>query len=288
MPKKSAKPKRPQVRAPETSLSVATDPKKSVADRVTAMAEVSMAICEDDQSFRAVINVLRDPKEPFEVRNAALQALGAAAFRVIEFAPCRSDYIATLRAVAEDPDPTLRRRALGTLAREKDGYAQKKLIEGLKNPDAALVSPEKALQFLSSDPHAEAYAIAREVVKQPPNDEAKAEALRLLAADPKSAPLFEKVLRDKDELRDNRQIAASALYSLNPGKFQKHARAMLIDKSEYEDIQATSLTALAQFGDQEAVGKDEPLLKGIQKIGAKTRSAKYKKSARQFLARHGR
>ena len=68
MPKKSAKPKRPQVRAPETSLSVATDPKKSVADRVTAMTEVSMAICEDDQSFRAVINVLRDPKEPFEVR----------------------------------------------------------------------------------------------------------------------------------------------------------------------------------------------------------------------------
>ncbi len=130
------------------------------------------------------------------------------------------DYIATLRKVADDPDPELRQRVLGILAREKDGFAQKKLLEGLKNPDKALVPPEKALQLLSYDVHAEAYSAARAIVSKPPNDDARREALRLLAADATSAPLFEKLLRDKNELREIRQISASALHALKPEKLQ--------------------------------------------------------------------
>jgi hypothetical protein len=107
----------------------------------------------------------------------------------------------------------------------------------------------------------------------------------LLAADAGSAPYFEKVLRDKDELRENRQIAASALNALNPTKLQTHAREMLLDKSEYEDIQATSLNALQQFGDLETVAKDKALLKSVDRISDKAESAKYKKSAKRFLTR---
>ena len=59
----------------------------------------------------------------------------------------------------DDPDPELRQRVLGILMREKDGYAQKKLLEGLKNPAKALLPPEKALQLLSYDVHAEAYSV---------------------------------------------------------------------------------------------------------------------------------
>ena len=166
--------------------------------------------------------------------------------------------------MATDPDPELRQRVLGALMREQDGFAQKKLLDGLKDPAKALVPPEKALQLLSYDVHADAYKIAREIVKKPPNDDAKREALRLLAADAKAAPIFEKVLRDKKELRENRQIAASALHSLNPDKFQQYARKILLDKSDYDDIRATSLVALQQFGDDEALGKDKALLKSVK------------------------
>ena len=140
---------------------------------------------------------------------------------------------------------------LDLLAGEKNKFAQKKLLDGLKNPAKALVPPEKALQLLSYDVHTEAYAVARDVVSNPPNELAKQEALRLLAADPKTTPLFEKLLRDKDEKREVRQVAASALNTLSPDKFEDHAKEMLLDDSEYEDIQATSLTALRQFADQE-------------------------------------
>ena len=139
---------------------------------------------------------------------------------MVAFASIRGDYIATLRKVADDPNPELRQRVLGTLMREQDGFAQKKLLDGLKDPAKALVPPEKALQLLSYDVHADAYSARATIVKKPPNDDAKREALRLLAADAKAAPIFEKVLRDKNELRENRQIAASALHSLDPDKLQ--------------------------------------------------------------------
>jgi hypothetical protein len=275
-------------RSARSAMSVATSARRTVRERVAALAKVSLAVCESDKNLQAVLDVLRNKEEPVEVRLAAMDALATAAFRVIAFEPCREDYIATLREVAQDPNPQIRESALDLLAGQKDGFAQKKLLEGLKDPNKALIAPEKALQLLSYDVHAEAYSVARDIVDKPPNADAKREALRLLAADANSAPLFEKLLRDKDELREIRQISASALHGLNPEKFQRHAREILLDKSEYDDIKATSLTALAQFGDDEAVGKDEALLKSVDRFSVGKASSKYKQSARRFLSKYGR
>lgn len=284
--KSAGKPKHAAMRSGRAAMSVATSGGKTMKERVSALAETPQAVCENDENLQKVLKVLRNKEEPVEVRLAALQSLQAAAFSVIAFESCRSDYIATLRELTADPDAEIRRRVLGILSREKDGYAQKKLLEGLKNPEKALVSPEKALQFLGNDAHADAYSAAREIVSKPPNEDARREALRLLAADATSAPMFEKLLRDKDELREVRQLSASALQTLRPEKLQAHAREMLLDTSEYEDIQATSLTALTQFGDDEAVGKDKALLKSVDRLSNKAKSARYKKSARQFVSRY--
>jgi hypothetical protein len=286
--KSARKPKRAAMRSTRAAMSVATSARGTVKQRVAALAEVPLAVCESDKDLQAMLKILRNKDEPVEVRLAALQSLAAAAFSVVAFESCRSDYIATLREVAQDADPEIRQRSLGLLAREKDGFAQKKLLEGLKNPKKALVPPEKALQLLSYDVHAETYSVARAIVSKPPSDDAKREALRLLAADATSAPLFEKILRDKDELREIRQISASALHTLKPESLQKNAREMLLDPSEYDDIQATSLTALTQFGDDEAVGKDKALLKSINRMSGKSASTKYKQSARRFLSKYGR
>ena len=280
-----SKAKRP--RSARAAMSVATSENKAVKERVQAMAEVPLAICENDKDLQSMLGVLRNQDEPIEVRLAALQSLQAASFSVIAFESCRSDYIATLRKVATDPDPELRQRALGMLAREKDNFAIKKLLDGLKDPDKALVPPEKALQLLSYDIHAEAYPVARAIVNKPPSDDAKREALRLLAADAKSAPIFEKLLRDKDEKAEIRQVAASALQALKPEKLQENAREILLDDSEYDDIKATSLTAMTQFGDEAAVAKDEKLRRQVTKISTKG-GAKAKRSARRFITKYGK
>jgi hypothetical protein len=284
--KSATKPKVAPKLSPRAAFSTATNAKGNVEQRVAAMAHVPLALSQSDQNPQTVLNVLRNTNEPMPVRLAALQSLVAASFSAEGFDSWRGDYIATLRAVAEDTDMELRQRVLGLLAREKDGFAQKKLLEGLEHPEKALVPPEKALQLLGYDIHAEAYSIARDIVDKPPNVDAKREALRLLAADTASAPLFEKLLRDKNELREIRQIAASALQALNPAKLQEHARAMLLDKSEYDDIQATSLTALTQFGDDAAIAEDKALLKSVGRLSAGKASSKYKQGARQFLTKY--
>jgi len=284
--KKAAK-KTPAKRSAKAAFAVATNQKKPALERARAFVEAPLAVCESDENLQASLNVLRDPKQPIKVRLAVLQSLQAASFSVIEFESCREDYFATLRELIDDPNDELRQRALGILAREKDGYVQKRLLEGLEDPDKALVSPEKALQLLSYDVHAEAYPVARAIVNKPPNPEAKREALRLLSADASSAPVFEKLLRDKNEERDIRQLSAAALQAVRPEKFAQQARELLLDKNEYDDIQATALTALTQFGDEKKVAQDEMLMKRVDQLG-KGKSAKVKKPARQFMIRYGK
>ncbi len=266
------------------ALSIGTNVQKTAKERVAALAEAPLSVCDNDQNLQSMLNLLRNKEEPIGVRLAALQSLQAASFSVVAFESCRGDYTAALREVAQDPDAELRQRALGLLAREKDGLAQKLLLDGLHNPEKALVPPEKALQLLGYDVHAEAYPIARAIISNPPNPSAKREAYRLLAADATAAPLFEKALRDKGESLEIRQIAASALHSLQPEKLQANAREMLLDAKEQDDMKASSLTALTQFGDAAAIGKDKALMKRVQRLSSET--GNIKQTALQFLGKY--
>ena len=268
------------------ALAVATSARQTVRARVAAMADATLAVCDDDQGLQAMLTVLRDRKEPLKVRLAALASLQAASFSVVAFESCRSDFTATLRALMEDPNAELRQRVLGLLMRDKDGAAQKRLIAGLENPAKALVSPEKALQLLGYDPHADAYKLARKIVADPPNETAKREALRLLGADSSARPMFEKILRDKKEAPEYRRISASALQAIAPDALQKHAREIVLDSSESDDLQATSLTAIAQFGDADTISGDNELLKRVGRMRS-TSSTKVKQTAKRLLTKYG-
>jgi hypothetical protein len=285
--KKTTAAPKPAKRSAQSAFAVATSTRKSSKERVAALAEAPLAVCQSDENLQSLLNVLRNVAEPIDVRLAALQSLQAASFSVVAFEACRGDYIAALREIARDPDLELRQRVLGILAREKDGFAQKKLLEGLEDPANALLPPEKALQLLSYDVHAEAYTAARAIVNKPPNPTAKREALRLLAADATASPVFERVLLDKAETAENRQISASALHALKPDRLQTVARGILMDTSEFTDIQATSLTALIQFGNDAAIAKDDALLESVNRLSGEA-SPKMKQSARRFLSKYGK
>jgi hypothetical protein len=250
----------------DAQWSVAGDPTQSLKKRVAAMEALGWQICADKQIWNAVLDTVRDIGAPSELRLAALATVQSASFNATGFVPLRPDYLRTLRAVSSDPDLELRQRALGMLAREHDAATQDLLITGLKDPNQALVPPEKALQLLSYDVHTEAYPIAREIARNPPNPMARREALRLLAADADSAPVFEKLLKDKEESIEVRQLA-----------------------SEAADIKSVSLTALTMFGDQEIIGKDEKLNAYVDKLGTAVGGPPaLKRAAKQFVARHRR
>ena len=269
------------------ALKTATSADEDAGKRVAAFAGVARAICDDKEKLDDVINVLKDTQSPQAVRLAALRALQSASFSVVKFTPCRPEYLAALRSLIDDPDPEVRQRVLGILAREQDGYTQQRLLEGLQHPDKALVPPEKALQLLSYDIHADAYPVAREIVSKPPNPAAKREALRLLAADAASAPKFEEILRDKNEPLEIRQLSASALHSLAPKKMQAYARDIILDDSENDELKTSSLTALTNFGDEAAVSEDNALQETVDTLKDKASSPDYlKNSADNFLKKY--
>src|SRR5260370_42298898 len=56
------------------AMSVATSAEQTVKQRVAAMAEVPLAVCESDKNLQAMLNVLRNKDEPVEVRLAPLQS----------------------------------------------------------------------------------------------------------------------------------------------------------------------------------------------------------------------
>jgi len=269
-----------------SGLAGAADVDKPVAQRIAALQTLSPAVYNTSEALDAMMKILAATDEPVKLRLAVLEALGAAAFSSAAFPSARASYIATLRKVATDADPTLRRRVLGILSREKDGYAQTKLLEGLQDPAKALVTPEKALQLLGNDVHADSYSVARTIARNPPNPLARREALRLLAGDAASAPMFETILRDKSEPTDVRQLSASALQAINPDLLRQRAREILMDDSDNPDLHETCLTALTHFADS-AVASDSALVSRIASMSGPAKSG-VQRSARQFLDKYGR
>ena len=126
------------------------------------------------------------------------------------------------------------------------------------------------------------------IVSKPPNAAAKREALRLLAADATSAPLFEKILRDKNEMREIRQISASALHALKPEKLQEHAREMLLDKSEYDEIQGHEPDRAHTVWRRRSRRQRQGAAEERRSPQCGKAPAKYKQSARRFLSKYGR
>src|SRR5215216_5617152 len=82
---------------PRAAMEVVTDEKATTKQRIDAMVQAPLAVCETDDNLQKMLAVVRNKEEKVPVRLGALATLAAAAFSAITFEPCRNDYIATLR-----------------------------------------------------------------------------------------------------------------------------------------------------------------------------------------------
>lgn len=267
-------------------MAKASDPGTVLKERLEAIVQVGQDVTGDKQSFTQMCGILQDTAAAPALRGQALSILQAATFDPVSFTKYRASYLRVLRSLRTDPDPEIRQRAFGLLAREQDPDTQALLLDGLEHPDKALLPTEKALQLLSYDPHAGAYEVAKKIAQKPPNDLARREALRVLAADSSSVDLFAGVLEDKGESTDVRQIAASALNHLAPHRMQQIARTLAMDDTETDDARAVGLTALAHFGESPALSADASLKDKVERLGASTDNAELLAAAQGFKARY--
>jgi hypothetical protein len=233
-----------------------------------------------------LLATLRNEHESVLVRDAALQALRAATFLGEHFAPYRVEFLDTLRQIARpDAPPELRQDALEALASEKDPGAQDLLRRGLQDPKLALVPAAKALQLLAYDDHSGVAALALQTFHSTVDLATKEAALRVLATDAKSQDLFAKLLEDKSQPRSLRALSATGLHFLNPQKFSDIARKIVLDNSDFEDIRATSLGALASAPDHQALRHDSGFMEQVKQLEAAGPLANLRAAAGRFMAK---
>src|SRR5215216_5108576 len=201
------------------SLDILRDQKEEPTLRASALRAIGWEIGNREESINVLLELLQDKTQPREVRVAALQALQMLAFISPLFMSKRPEFLAALRTIVDDPDGAIRQAALEILAMEKDEYGQRRLNEGLDDPSRALVSPEKAVQLLGQDVHADLYPRLREMIQNPPS--------------PESRELLVGLLKDKDEDLKIRTFSAVALQSLDPAEFTEQAREIVLDNTEH-------------------------------------------------------
>ena len=244
-----------------------------------------LALAAGARGYRQAMAILSDTGQTSAKRLEALRVLQAATFADQQFDPVRADYTDTLRKLIHDEQPELRQRALGLLSRNRDDVAQSTLLEGLRHPEEAVVAPADALAYLSFNPHAGVQSIARELFEQSGDDRVREQALRVMASDPASRRVIRTALANKKEPVSIRQMSAAALNALDPQALQDWAVEAVLDKNEPDDIVATGLTAIGQFGNASRLTGSAPLKKRIGEMRTKG-SGRMKRLAKSVAAKY--
>jgi hypothetical protein len=277
--------------APEADLAEAfrrvRDRDEPAARRVALLEALGGLLGARTDLIDLAIALLVDRAEPITLRRMALKVLDQASFLSAEFAPRRPDVLGALREVVDDPDAELRRRAIGTLAREKDEYVQRRLMEGLEHPSRALVPAAKAIQFLGYDIHAEHYPMLHRMARRAPTESARREAVRLLGADPAARDLLAELYADRSEKADLRQLAGVALQTLDPDRFEALAREVVLDETEDEGLRASALRALTLFGNPAALGADRALGRAVARMESGAGSRQLRRATQSFRSKYG-
>ena len=171
---------------------------------------------------QAALQRLADPQESPVVRLAAIKLLQQLQIFSPVAAEWRPAFVEALRAAVRDPK--VRAAALEVLSLLKDRPTQELLLEGIRSPKEALVPLQEALRLLSTDVHADAIAVARELTSTgqlQKNKAALVQAVRILAADPASIGTLERVLASDAYPVEARRLAATAISHLSPDALPK-------------------------------------------------------------------
>lgn len=267
------------------------DYRKQIEDQLAAEAKQDSAArsadpadSDEGESLQELIDTLANEQADAKARVDALTRVEAGSFDVEAFAKVKASYLAALRTAAESKDDTLRECATASLAQNKDRSVQTSLVAGLRDPAKATLPPEVALQLLSHDIHAEVQAVAREIVAKPPSDEAKVEAIRLLASDSEAEELVKQVLRSKSESVEARQAAATALQALSTKGFCKEAVEVVADEDDEDEVRAGVLAGLAQLDE---FMEDDEVRDAVQRVHSATASEALKEQTKAHLERTG-
>lgn len=269
----------------QTALEIANDKGEKISIRAAAMMGLVNYAKNSESFVEDLIQKLGNAETPEMLKSAILSVLQASTFGSAPLSSRMPSYNQALRSVLETSNSEeTRLRAAEYLALKKDEYVQRKLMDGLSNPEKGMVPPEVAIQLLSYDLHSEVYLVLRKIAANPPNLRTKKEALRNLTHDtnPESIGLLLKTFNDKAENEEVRHLCAVGLQSLDPKLLQESVKNALLDKSENVELQVALLNTLNYSANTTLTDEDLGFQRKLQNFANASKSEKLKKTYQQY------
>jgi hypothetical protein len=277
----------PSVREPqdaEKGMQLLVDKREDPQVRLLVLQKALSAIGKNADYIRDCLAIAQDPGEQIDLRRAILTVLASFSFGSRAFVALRPEYMALLRSLIDDPDPLLRESAAEELAKDKDEYVHRRLLDGLAGREQPIVSTAKAIQLLGYDIHAEHFPVARRILEDPLTDETtRVEAIHVLANDPESKDVLTALMTDKRQTLEVRMSSATALKTSHLEHFSDIAKSIVVDEQEPKDMRALCLNALVHHSDSEALHKDDEFLRKLRTLQSSTKSTDLKRLSAWFL-----
>lgn len=239
----------------DKAISILKSDGHDVAARVLALSRLLEAISLDEALIKYVLQLLENQNEPADLRKEALRTIETLSFTSPIFPSVKPDIIQVFRGLITDPVHEIRVDIIAYLAKFKDEFIQRVLIQGLQRPDEAVVQENIAVHFLGYDIHAGIYPLLQKIARSSSNNESRSEALYLLAGDPQAKKLLIDTFKNKRERFDIRKNSLIALKSQSLDDFIEIAQNTVMDEQESENIRAISLNAIGHMAVPDKVDK---------------------------------
>lgn len=154
------------------------------------------------------------------------------------------DYLSTLRALTDDANPDLRERAFALLASHGDDYATQKLVEGLRSPEKAPLSPAKSARLLAQNPHGDYRSVFLALLQQPPDRATEVELIRGLSGYAPAKDALQSRGRDITAPKEVRSAALQAMLATDKAGFISVARDVVEQDDAPEEVRILAIDGL--------------------------------------------
>jgi len=270
--------------AVKKGMQLLKDKREDMEVRLLVLQKAISAIAQSAEYVRDCLLITEDKSDQIELRRAAFNALKVFNFASNPFVALRPEFMTALRTLLDDPDAALREMAAEELAKDKDEYVQRRLLDGLTGREEPIVSTAKAIQLLSYDIHTEQYPVVRRILENPASDETvKVEAIHALANDAESKNLLARLMMDKQQPIEVRMSSAVALKTSDFEDFSKIAKPLVTDENEEKDMRSAVLNALMHHRESKALYDDNEFMQKVRNLRSLTTSGDLKKLTTRFL-----
>ncbi len=260
--------------------------------RAAALERLSAHLNRNPALVEQILLWLGNPETPPELRRACLEHASSLSFSSLGMGPFRDRIMATMRGLTRDADATYREAAFSALCAAGDGASQKLLLEGLENPERALVPPERAVAILALDLHGDFYPTLNRIMLQPPNQATRVACIRVLGGYAPARETIVGYLQDPESAEDVRLAAVAALHANAPERLAGYALPVVADENAPSKVRAYAISAESRrragqnlHGIGPANADDFDAL--VRKLAQESRSADVREAAAAYLRRTG-